>query len=33
MLIFGVLLLVFGMQFISLGLISEMITYQDRKNQ
>ncbi len=33
LLIFGVLLIVFGMQFFSLGLISEMITYQSRKNQ
>lgn len=32
LLIFGVLFIVFGMQFFSLGLISEMITYQGRKN-
>jgi membrane-bound ClpP family serine protease len=33
MLIFGVLLIVFGMQFFSLGLISELITFQNRKEK
>lgn len=33
LLIFGVLFLVFGMQFFSLGLISEMITFQNRKDK
>lgn len=32
LMIFGVLLIVFGMQFFSLGLISEMITFQNRKD-
>ncbi|MFH1212577.1 MAG: glycosyltransferase family 2 protein [Candidatus Neomarinimicrobiota bacterium] len=33
LMIFGVLLIVFGMQFFSLGLISEMITFQNRKEK
>ncbi|MFA7711493.1 MAG: glycosyltransferase family 2 protein [Candidatus Neomarinimicrobiota bacterium] len=33
LMIFGVLLIVFGMQFFSLGLISEMITFQNRKDK
>lgn len=33
LMILGVLLIVFGMQFFSLGLISEMITFQNRKEK
>jgi len=33
LLIFGVLLLVFGMQFLSLGLLSEMITFADKSKR
>jgi glycosyltransferase involved in cell wall biosynthesis len=33
LMIFGVLLIVFGTQFFSLGLISEMITFQNRKDK